>query len=337
MAREWGADLRARASTAGMCRAALLGMVLVLTVIAYYPFSWSPPRVVRNEVTRSADGSLRFGTMNYARTPGPPAWLQEVRASGTIQIELEVYPQSLRQDAALMILASDYWHGDFSIAQVNSELGVWLRRPGSDAKGEPPFIIDRAFRPRQWNSVNLILRQGDLRIDVDGRTRLTEHLAADSTSVWTPGLLALGDEVHGDGPWQGEMRLAEVRAPGYAVDYVRRGALSIPERYFYFPDRNEPFPPSSGLGQLYLIFEVLSFVPVGFLIVWVRRPPVRPIPAILLAAALAVVLAAGKFLFDAPREIVADMVMQVVGALLAVLLAWRLTRAKRTTAWLRRT
>ena len=82
---------------------------------------------------------------------------------------------------------------------------------------------------------------------------------------------------------------------------------------------------------------MLSFVPVGFLIVWVRRPPVRPIPAILLAAALAVVLAAGKFLFDAPREIVADMVMQVVGALLGVLLAWRLTRAKRTTAWLRRT
>ena len=127
-----------------------------------------------------------------------------------------------------MILASDYWHGDFSIAQVNSELGVWLRRPGSDAKGEPPFIIDRAFRPRQWNSVNLILRQGDLRIDVDGRTRLTEHLAADSTSVWTPGLLALGNEVHGDGPWQGEMRL--LRCAHQAMRSIMSGAAHCRSR-----------------------------------------------------------------------------------------------------------
>src|SRR5262249_32695302 len=125
--------------------------------------------------------------------------------------------------------------------------------------------------------------------------------------------------------------------PGYAVDYIRPGTLSIPERYFYFPDRNEPFPPDSGLGQLYLFFEVLSFVPVGFLIVWARRPLVRPIPATLCAAALAVMLAAGKFLFAARREIVADIVMQVVGALLGVLLAWRLANAKRGTAWTRRT
>jgi hypothetical protein len=310
-------------------------MVLVLTFIAYYPFSWSPPRIVRNEVTRSADGSLRFGTMNYARTPDTPAWLQEVRASGTIQIQLEAYTQSLRQDAPLMLLASDYWHGDFSIAQVNSGLGVWLRRPGSDAKGDPGFFIDRVFQLGRWNSVNLILRHGDLRIDINGGTRLTAHVAADSTSLWSPGRIALGDEVHGGGPWQGEIRLAEVRTPGYAVDYVRPGALSIPEHYFYFPDRNEPFPPSDGLGRLYLLFEVLSFIPVGFLIVWARRPLVRPIPATLLAAALAIVLAAGKFLFAVRREIIADIVMQVLGALLGALLARRLAHAKRDTAWIR--
>jgi glycopeptide antibiotics resistance protein len=127
-----------------------------------------------------------------------------------------------------------------------------------------------------------------------------------------------------------------VRAPGNTVDYVGPGALSIPKRYSYFPDRIEPFPPASGLGRLYLFLEVLSFIPVGFLLVWARRPPVRPIPATLLAAALAVVLAAGKFLFDARREVVADIVMQVIGALVGALLASRLAHAKRNTAWLRR-
>ena len=121
-----------------------------------------------------------------------------------------------------------------------------------------------------------------------------------------------------------------MRTPGYAVDYVRPGALSIPQRYFYFPDRIEPFPPSSVLGQLFLFLEVLSFIPVGFLTVWARRPPVRPIPATLLAAALAVVLAAGKLLFAARREVVADVVMQVAGALLGAVLASRLARARPT-------
>jgi len=335
MSRRIRRRLRARDTTSVVCRVALLGMVLVLAVIAYYPFAWDPPRLVRNEVTRSADGSLRFGKMNYARTSGTPAWLQDVRSSETIQIQLEAYPQTLQQYASIMMLASDYWHTDFVVQQGRSDLMVWLRRPGLDANGNPPFVIDGVLRPGQWNSVNLTLRHGDLRIEVDGRTRLTDYAAADFLSVWSPGQIALGDEVHGGAPWQGKIRLAEIRAPGYAVDYVRPGALSIPERYFYFPDRIEPFPPGNGRGQLYLFFEVLSFTPVGFLIVWARRPPVRPVPATLLAAALAVVLGAGKLLFAAQHEVVADIVMQVIGALLGVVLATRLAHAKRSTVWLR--
>jgi hypothetical protein len=324
------------ALTPAVCRTALLGWVLVLVIVAYYPFAWSPPRTVRNEVTRSADGSLRFGEMNYARTPGTPAWLQEVRSSGTVQIQLQADPQSLHQHASMMMLASDYWHTDFAIEQFQSDLMVWLRRPGSDANGDPPFVISGVLQPQRWNSMNLMLRQGDLRIDVNGRTRLAEHLPADSPGGWSPGQIALGDEVHGGGPWQGKIRLAEVSTPGYAVDYVRPGALLIPKRYFYFPDRIEPFPPGSGLGQLYLFFEVLSFVPVGFLVVWTRRPPVRPIPATLLAAALAVVLAAGKLLFAARREVVADIVMQMIGALLGAVLASWLAHAKQHKPLVRR-
>ena len=37
-----------------VCRLALLGLVLVLVVLSYYPFTWDPPRTVRNQVTRSA-------------------------------------------------------------------------------------------------------------------------------------------------------------------------------------------------------------------------------------------------------------------------------------------
>ena len=318
-----------------VCRVALLGMVLVLIVIAYFPFAWSPPRTVRNQVTRSADGSLRFGDMNNARTPGTPAWLQRVRTSGTIQIQLQAYPQSLRQDASIMMLASDYFHTDFAITQDQGDLVVYLRRPGSDVNGDPPFVIGRILRPKQWTSVTMMLQRGDLRIDVDGRTRLTEHLPADSTTTWSQGQIALGDEVHGGRPWQGQIRRAQVSTSGYTVDYIRPGGLSIPQSYLYHPDHILPFPPLNRGEWLDAFLDMLSFIPLGFLIVLARRPPVRPVPATLIAAALALLLSAGKFLFDGRHTSVADFVLQVAGGLLGALLASRFAHARHGNTSLR--
>ncbi len=320
------------AVTTALCRVTLLGIVLVLIVIAYFPFAWSPPR---NQVTRTADGSLRFGQLNYARTSGTPAWLNDVRTSGRIRIQLEASPQSLRQNAPMMIMASDYWDTDFAIGQDHSDLMIWLRRPRSDPNGDPPFVIRGVFEPQRWTSVDLILLRGDLRIDVDGRTRLTEHLPADSLQAWGKGRIALGDEVEGSGPWQGQIRLARVRSPGYSVDYVRPGALSIPVSYLYIPSHIESFPPHDLKTWLTIFFHMLSFIPVGFLIVFARRPPVRPVPATLLAVALAVALAAGKFLFYGRHAAVADIVAESAAGLLGAALAWK-SSASSSTQRLRR-
>lgn len=73
---------------------------------------------------------------------------------------------------------------------------------------------------------------------------------------------------------------------------------------------------------------MLSFVPVGFLIVVARKPPVHPILASAIGAALAVLLAAGKFLFHARHKSLAIVVVEAVGAMLGALLAswWAHTR-----------
>lgn len=312
----WGAVMR---------RVALVGMFLVLIVIAYFPFAWSPPRTVSNQVTRNADGSLRFGEMNNARTPGVPAWLEDARTSGVVQIRLRAEPQG-QQHAAIMALASDYWDTDFSIEQNHSNLLVWLRRPGSDANGGPPLDIGGVFQPQRWTSVSLMLQHGDLRVEVDGRTRLSQHLPTDSLRVWSHGQIALGDEVHGGGPWRGQIDLAQVRAPGHTVDYVRAGELSIPASYLYLPDHIEPFPPGQ-VDWLTAFLDLLSFIPLGFLIVLARRPPMRPAPAALLVAAFAVGLAAGKFLFDGRHAGVLNIILETIGGLLGILLARRLARA----------
>jgi VanZ family protein len=304
--------------------AALVGLILLLIFSAYAPFDWDPPRVVRNEVTRGADGALHFGEMNQARTPGTPDWLADARSSGDVQIDLEAYPD-LRQEnaeASIMMLASDFWHTDFAIGQNHSGLLLWLRRPGSDANGGPTFAIGGALQPGRWNHVEVALHGDSLRIDVNGTRRLTEELPADSLGGWGAGQVVLGGEVHGGVPWQGEIRRAEVRTPGHDVDYASPGALSIPAHYLYVPDHVAPFPPLNRQEWEALVFHLLSFIPIGFLIVWVRRPPLRPVPATLLAAALAVLLAAGKFFFYGRHMAVADIVVQTAGALTGAWVAW---------------
>src|SRR5689334_4381293 len=146
LTRAGGTNTRTRGHLVALCRVALLGVVLLLIVGAYFPFAWDPPRIVHNDVTRSTDGTLRFGEMNNARTLGAPAWLSVVRRSGSIHIRLELDPRFLRQQASIMMLASDFWNTDFAVGQDRSDLLVWLRRLGSDANGDPPLAVDRVLR-----------------------------------------------------------------------------------------------------------------------------------------------------------------------------------------------
>jgi hypothetical protein len=301
---------------------------VLLAVLAYFPFRWDPPRIVRNQVVRTAVNSLRFSEMNAARTPGTPAWLGRARTSGSVQIRLAVNPRSAQQRASMMMLASNYWDTDFAIVQDHSSLLLWLRRPGSDIGGNPPFTVNGALPAHRWASVEVLVHGDSLRAQVNGRTRLAARIPANSLRVWTAGQIALGDEIHGGGPWQGTIRYAQVSTQGHTVDYVHPGALSIPAHYLYFPDHIEPFPPTDWADWLTLGLHLLLFVPVGFLIVWARRSPIHPVPATLLAAGLIVILAAGKLLFHGRHIAVVDVVMQIAGALLGALLAWWWARYK---------
>lgn len=324
---------RGRTLSAASCRAALAVVIALLIVGAYYPFSWDPPHTVRNQVTRTTGGALRFGAVNNAHTPGTPAWLPAARRTGTVTIQLAADPRSARAHAPMMMLASDFWHADFAIAQERTDLYVWLHRPGSATNGAPPFVVPGVLRPGRWVSAEVLLHSRSITISVAGRTRLTRPLPAGAVHGWAPGQLALGGEVQGGFPWQGQIRTAVVATPGYAVNYLRPGALAIPGSYLSAPPHIEPFPPTDVQQWLQALVDLLTFLPVGFLICWSRRPPLRPLPATLLAAAFAVLLSAGKFLFAARHTSVADVAGQVIGALIGALVAWRLARTERV-AWL---
>ena len=93
-------------------------MVVLLVVIAYYPFPLEPSTHSGQRGDEGAGGSLQFGWMDYARTPDSPPWLPVVRASGTVEIRLEVNPRFAQGQGPMMMLAGDFTPRDFGIQQM---------------------------------------------------------------------------------------------------------------------------------------------------------------------------------------------------------------------------
>jgi hypothetical protein len=61
---------------------------------------------------------------------------------------------------------------------------------------------------------------------------------------------------------------------GDSIDYVQSGALVVPPSYLYLPDHITPFPPPTSSEWVILVLHLLSFIPVGLLLMWTRRPSI---------------------------------------------------------------
>lgn len=311
----------------------LLAVVAVLVLLAYYPFRFDPPRVVTNDVSRTPAGTLTFDDHNRARTEGTPDWLPAACKGQEFSAVLVARPRAQQhRDLSIMMVAADASHTNFCLGQDGTDLVLWLRRGGSTADGTPTYVVPNAFVPGHWTTTRVTVRGDRLRVTVDGATRVRDTLAGDSLRTWGAGRMVLGDEVHGGRGWRGELRRAQVTTTAGTVDYTAPGALDVPRSYLHLPEHLAPFPPAYGVEWLILGFHLFSFVPVGLLLAATRRPPLRPLTAALWALGLALLLGAGKYLFADRHIAIADLVVQVLGALVGAGLApllldrWRTLR-----------
>ena len=322
-----------RAARPTFWRAVLVITVLAHLVIAFYPFRWDPPRYVDNRLVRLEDGSLRFVHPSAARSDRPPAWLDTAIRDAAVSIDLELRTSDGEQygPARILTLSKDPYLSNLTVGQDGSDLVVRLRRTGSTLGGTPPFTVSGVFDDARWHRCQVDVRDGWLRVGVDGEERLAVALPPDALRSWDRGYrLALGDELVGGRPWAGDIRRAVVQVRGQVVDYVEPGTLDTPQRLWSVPMRlRERGQPTARREVLVGTLHLAAFVPFGFLVAVVRGANLLTVAV--MSGALSATIEIGKVLFAARHPSVVDLVLQLLGGIAGGLAArrvrWRETPA----------
>lgn len=304
-------------------RWALVLVLLAQLLVALFPFRLDPPRTVDNDVTRTADGGLRFGVHNRAETTRAPSWLDDARAGSTVRVDLLV--RAARDDpvgpARILTVSDGFYRGDLTIGQQRGDLVVRVRRPGADQAGWPDLFAPGALRRPTWVAVSVVVAPEQIIVRVDDRAVVDVALPSPPANRWNRGFrLALGNEVGGGRPWEGGLQRAEVRVDGRTYDYLEPGAVDVPRRFWYDPHRDwEPLLPSSPADVLVGFVHLLLYLPLGALLV-AGRPAMRVAFASLAVIALSLALTAAKMLFAMRHPSFADVAWQSLGGILGVLL-----------------
>lgn len=309
----------------------LLGLVVAAhMVVAFAPFRPDPPRPVSNGAHRRGDVIAIDGPA-LVRSPEPPAWLAEVTQRNEVAVHVTARSLEPDQDGPARLVAIEGGHtrADLMLGQRGADLVVRMRRSGSDRAGNPAARVPDVFGGDAWHRFDVVAADGELVVSVDGVPRVRWRLPAASLAGWDPGYrLHVGDAATGERSWHGEIRSLVAGSGGALVDYLRPGALEVPARFWYVPERvRDPVGwdvLDGGRASALAVVRLVSFVPVGALAAAAagRRRAGR----VLVAGAvvgLAAALQLGKVLFAGRHPALADMVIEVCGgALGAAAWAW---------------
>ncbi len=294
---------------------------MLLAIEAWFPFRPEAPLWHRSAPEATADGALRFDGHALLVSRGAPEWLTAVRTTGTIGVTLEARTASPDQDgpARLLTISGGFDHSDLTVGQEDADLVVRVRRPGSDPKGAPPYLVPGVFADSTWRTIDVAVDGSNVTVAVDGQMAVDDDVGGPVTAAWDGSYpVALGDEPRGDRGWRGELRQAEVTAgvapgPGGAtVDLLAPGVL----------DGGHGFLIHSRLGGLsrlsspdplaVMALRALVFVPVGMAAqaLWRRRGR-----SVAVVVGLATLLLVGKVFVSDRHPVLSDSLLYAVGGL----------------------
>jgi hypothetical protein len=156
-------------SRGGLRRCGWLLLLPIYWTMAFYPFEIDSRRFGPNRVERIG-GGVRFQEPSLLRSRTPPSWLPLVARGAALRVDLEAWTAVSRQEgpARIFTISGGFSDRNLTVGQRGSDLVVRLRRPGSDANGLPPFVVRDVFAQPTWRRLVVDVRDGTLRIEVDG-------------------------------------------------------------------------------------------------------------------------------------------------------------------------
>jgi VanZ family protein len=311
-------------------------LILMYGAAGFYPFRWSFPFIAyENAAQRNRGGAWQFPKAGIAKTRTVPEWLSKAIQLSSLDIVLEIRSLNSNQSgpARILSISEDPYRRNLTIAQEGTNLVLRLRTPKTSLNGMPSYQIDDVFARPEWQRIEVLIRPGEIQVQVNGRRRVFDKVPAHALLVWANDYsLALGNEMTFDRPWLGEVRRAEIKIGDEVVDYARADLLSVTAQYSV--PRSTclvqviPFSCSQ-LDQYRLLdwlLNLIGFVPFGLLIAGLFRGKGTIRYATLASFALSLSMEVGQIYLPGRFPSSEDLLLNTIGGALGASFAAKIYR-----------
>ena len=291
------------------------------------------PRIVKNGATSTAEGGFRFSSPGMAKTRRPPEWLQKVIAGSSLEVQIEARAARDRQcgSARIFSISKNTSLRNLTIAQEGSDLVVLMRTPETSPNGGAAHKVPGVFADTEVHTIFVTLRDGSLRISVDGAEAREDVVPPHTARTWDPRYrVFLGNEGGGQRPWLGEIRRATVRAGEDVSEYAPSEDLVVGRYYLTFgggvscpplnsSDRALQESDSRRWQMRDRVINVLGFVPLGCLLalLW----PTLSVPWLgMVCGTLSVLIETGQLFVPGHHPQIVDLLLNIAGGTIGAVL-----------------
>lgn len=308
---------------------AFILILIPYALVSLSPFNWNPPREVDNGATWSSAGTLVFEQPGLAVTPAPPAWLDWVKRTNLLQIDLRVRAFGAQAGTILTIseaiLARNLiveQRGSAVVVRLQTAChGILIADWACDiALHEPDVLL-----PGAWVDLAVQIVPGRLRLLIDEGRWIERDLPAVPLWVWDDGYrLAIGSEAGGSRSWLGEVASASVRTPGFVGDYVDPGELDLPPRFRLY-GREPKLVPFEAVGFKDVARNAIMYAPMGIALALLGLWQVRfgVLRAVLIVGLVSLSMETAQLFVSDRNPSVTDLILNVAGGAAGFLVvAW---------------
>lgn len=313
-------------------------LLLVYLIAGLYPFAWvAPTYTVNNSASRAPDGVLRFAAPGIALGALSPVWLENAitKKSLALQLEVQIRTTPPLRTTRIFALSGEGSGRNFVVDQQGGDLVVRVRKAPRAANQSLAHRVHGVFAAPGAKRIVIHFTASRLTVSVNDSEVYSVALENDPFMQWsTDCRVALGNSLRFNRPWLGEIQKAEVHVPDEKVDYVAAGMVQMPasltlqrpgSRMRLAPFARKDLNRDDAIDWA---INLAGFMPLGFWIVYLRRPRRSLLVATLACAALSLGIENLQCYLAGRSSSIDDLLLNTLGGALGAWLGQRVLLRK---------